>query len=143
MSKQKQQLNEASITKELKKNGKVTFDGPEVKQRKHFAPATKTDKPKKGKGSYNRKKAPEEAEQLPDPPSEIHVPEELFKKKKAKKVKNEVKNKVEIKEETNISTMIDNIMQKNYADAYKYLKDTISLKIQERISKEIDTPLFK
>ena len=29
--------------KDLKKQGKHVFDGPEVKQRKHFAPATKTE----------------------------------------------------------------------------------------------------
>ena len=110
--------DEQSISKELKKNGKVTFDGPEVKQRKHFAPATKKDKPKKGKGAYNRKNALEQ--------DAFEQDEQLV-----------------VKEETNISAMIDNIMQKNYADAYKYLKDTVTLKIQERISKEIDTPLFK
>jgi hypothetical protein len=49
--------------KDLKKQGKHVFDGPEVKQRKHFAPATKTEKPKKGKGSYDRGNAFEEDEQ--------------------------------------------------------------------------------
>jgi stalled ribosome alternative rescue factor ArfA len=34
----------------------VSYDAPKVKQRKHFAPATKTEKPKKGKGSYERSK---------------------------------------------------------------------------------------
>jgi len=40
--------------KNLKKQGQHVFDGPKVKQRKRFAPPTKTEKPKTGKGSYNR-----------------------------------------------------------------------------------------
>lgn len=47
--------DEESVSKQLKKTGKATVKGPEVKDRKKFAPATKVDKPKKGKGSYNRK----------------------------------------------------------------------------------------
>jgi hypothetical protein len=49
--------------KDLKKQGKHVFDGPNVKQRKHFAPGTKTEKPKKGKGSYDRGNAFDEDEQ--------------------------------------------------------------------------------
>jgi hypothetical protein len=49
--------------KDLKKQGKHVFDGPEVKQRKHFAPGTKTEKPKKGKGSYNRGNAFEDEDE--------------------------------------------------------------------------------
>lgn len=49
--------------KDIKKHGKHTFEGPKVKERKHFAPATKTEKPKKGKGSYDRKNAFDEDEQ--------------------------------------------------------------------------------
>jgi hypothetical protein len=52
--------------KDLKKQGKHVFDGPEVKQRKNFAPATKTEKPKKGKGSYNRGNAFDEDEESGD-----------------------------------------------------------------------------
>ena len=48
--------DEQSISKQMREKGKVSFDGPEVKERKHFAPPTKTENPKKGKGSYNRKK---------------------------------------------------------------------------------------
>ena len=40
------------ISKELKKSGKATFKGPQVKDRKKFAPPTKVEKSKK---SYNRK----------------------------------------------------------------------------------------
>lgn len=48
--------DEQSISKQMKEKGKATFDGPKVKERKHFAPATKVEKPAKGKGSYDRKK---------------------------------------------------------------------------------------
>lgn len=42
------------IAKELKKKGKVSIDGPKVKERKRSAPPSKAHKPKKGKGSYTR-----------------------------------------------------------------------------------------
>jgi hypothetical protein len=49
--------DEQSVKKAMDKNGgKVSYDAPKVKQRKHFAPATKTEKPKKSKGSYERSK---------------------------------------------------------------------------------------
>jgi hypothetical protein len=47
--------DEQSIAKQMRKTGKATIKGPEVKERKRFAPATKVESPKKGKGSYNRK----------------------------------------------------------------------------------------
>lgn len=49
--------------KDLKKGGKVTLNAPKVKERRPFAPATKVEKPKKGKGSYNRKNAFSEDEE--------------------------------------------------------------------------------
>jgi len=52
--------DEQSIAKKIKKDGKASFDGPKVKDRKKFAPATKVEEPKKGKGSYNRKSKTEE-----------------------------------------------------------------------------------
>lgn len=54
-SKQTNEQDEQSISKQMKKTGKATFKGPEVKERKKFAPATKVESPKRGKGSYNRK----------------------------------------------------------------------------------------
>jgi len=45
-------------------------------------------------------------------------------------------------EKTKISKMIEAIIQKNHAEADKYLKDTINSKIKTRINKEIDKPLF-
>jgi len=47
--------DEQSISKQMKKTGKAIIKGPQVKERKKFAPATKVEDPKKGKGSYNRK----------------------------------------------------------------------------------------
>lgn len=47
--------DEQSISKQLKSKGKAEFKGPDVKKREKFAPATKTEKPKKGAGSYDRK----------------------------------------------------------------------------------------
>jgi len=47
--------DEQSIGKQMRKTGKATIKGPNVKDRKKFAPATKVESPKKGKGSYDRK----------------------------------------------------------------------------------------
>lgn len=52
--------DEESVSKQMKKKGKAEFDGPKVKERKKFAPATKVEKPKKGKGSYTRDKKVQE-----------------------------------------------------------------------------------
>lgn len=54
-----------SVLKNMKKNGgKLTIKGPKVKERKKFAPATKVEKPKKGKGSYERKEPISESEDI-------------------------------------------------------------------------------
>ena len=45
--------DEESVSKQLKKTGKATIKGPNVKERKRFAPATKVEKSKK---AYDRKK---------------------------------------------------------------------------------------
>lgn len=136
MSKQNQ-INEGKSTlKKMKEGcGKVAFEGPKVKERKRFAPATKVEKPKKGKGSFARKKAEDEDE-------EKSCWKGYQKKGMKKKGDKTVPNCVEVKEQTSIASMIDSIMQKNYAQANKYLKDTINNKISNRIEKEIDTPLF-
>lgn len=44
--------DEESVSKKLKKDGKAVFDGPKVKDRKKFAPATKVEK---DKTKYDRK----------------------------------------------------------------------------------------
>jgi hypothetical protein len=51
------------VSTDIDKSGKHTFKGPKVKERKHFAPPTKVEKPKKGKGSYNRKNNDEDEEE--------------------------------------------------------------------------------
>lgn len=51
------------ISKTVKEKGKATFDGPKVKSRKKFAPKTKAETPKKGKGSFKRKKDAEVVEE--------------------------------------------------------------------------------
>ncbi len=99
--------DEQSVTKKMKQGGgKTVFEGPKVKDRKRSAPATKVEKPKKGKGSYDRKK-----------------PEGL-------------------NESASIIKFIEAIMTEDHAKAHKYLKDTINKKIQEKISQEIEKPLF-
>lgn len=50
-----------SVAKQVSKDGKATFKGPNVKERKRFAPATKVEKPKKGKGSFDRKETFDES----------------------------------------------------------------------------------
>lgn len=83
---------------------KVTIKGPNVKERKHFAPPTK---PHKGNG-YDRKK----------------------------------EKKVDLQESASIIKFIEAIMTKDHAKAHAYLKDTVNQKIQQRISQEIEKPLF-
>ena len=51
----KNEEDEQSMTKQFKEKGKAEFKGPVVKDRKKFAPKTKVEPAKKGKGSYNRK----------------------------------------------------------------------------------------
>jgi hypothetical protein len=93
-----------SIAKQLKTTGKATIKGPNVKERKKFAPATKVESPKKGRGSYDRKNA--------------------------------------FTEEVDIINFIDCILSKNYASANKYIKQAVETKLQQRIEKELSTPLF-
>lgn len=86
-----------SISKEIKKTGKVTFDGPNVKDRKKFAPATKVESPKKGKGSYNRRKGEEDEQDMgPVPPQ--NPEHDSPKKKKLKATGRPSKRKVTFSE---------------------------------------------
>ena len=55
--------DEESIPQQFKSKGKAEFKGPVVKDRKKFAPATKTESPKKGAGSYNRRNMKDEDEE--------------------------------------------------------------------------------
>jgi len=104
---------EQSVYKQMKKGGgKVAFDSPEVKERKHMPPPSNTHKPKKGKGSFERNKRVDQDEQNC------------------------------VRESTNLSKFIEAIMTSNHAQAHKQLKDAINSKIQERIAQEIEKPLF-
>jgi hypothetical protein len=83
---------------------KITIKGPNVKERKHFAPPTR---PHKGNG-YDRKK----------------------------------EKKVDLQESASAIKFIEAIMTKNHAEAHSYLKNMINQKIQQKISREIEKPLF-
>jgi len=142
--------------KDMKKDGKVTLDGPKVKDRKPFAPGTQKHKAKKGKGSYDRNKPPEEdAEYKEGETSEIKKAHLDALRKKNKKNKKDLPLPKETKlrklkpsdfeelgESASIIKFIEAIMTEDHANAHKYLKDTINKKIQEKISQEIEKPLF-
>ena len=83
--------------KDLKKQGKHVFDGPNVKQRKHFAPGTKTEKPKKGKGSYDRGNAFAEEEESYSGQYKKGETSEA-KKKALDNIRKNKKNKTDIKD---------------------------------------------
>lgn len=119
--------------KDLKKDGKVTLDSPKVKERKKFAPATKAEKVKKGKGSYNRKNAFEEDEEK--------TCWKGYEKKGTKKKSGKTVNNC-VKESTNICNFLEALITKDHAKAHEYLKKTINDKLKMRIEQEIDTPLF-
>jgi hypothetical protein len=120
--------------KDLKKNGKVTIDAPKVKERRKFAPATKVEKPKKGKGAYARKKVAEEDE-------EKKACWKGYKKQGTKKKGGKTVNNC-VKESTSINKFVECILGENLAEAHKHLQDIINQKIQKRIQSEINKPLF-
>jgi hypothetical protein len=127
--------DEQSVSKKIKKgNGKMVFDGPKVKDRKAFAPTTKKHKSEKGKGSYVRKNTAEEDEQGKDC-------WKGYKKKGTKKKNGRTVNNC-IKESNNILKFIESIITKDYANAHKHLQKVINKKMQDRISQEIEKPLF-
>ncbi len=85
---------------------------------------------KKGKSPERRKTAP---------PTQVH------KKKKGAGSHDRKKDKKEteiLDESLEISLFVDAIMEKNYADAYKYLSNVVESKLQAKIAQEISTPLF-
>lgn len=118
--------------KDMQKSGKHVFDGPKVKDRKKFAPATKVEKPKKGKGSFERKKSYDEDEEKKDC-------WEGYKKKGTKKKGGKTVNNC-IKE--SIANFVEAALDKDYAKADAYLKDAVQKKLQLRIQSEINKPLF-
>jgi hypothetical protein len=164
--------DEQSVAKQMRKTGKATIKGPEVKERKRFAPATKVEKPKKGKGSYNRKNAEEDEEGLGTVPlrrdpapakkklkfgkRKVDFPKEEYtdngpgtvpnrrvrSDQEMKDMKKPLGGKRRYSENTNIVKFIDSILSKNYAAADKYIKQTVECKLQSKIEQELSTPLF-
>jgi len=61
------------------------------------------------------------------------------KKALRRNIKQEEKN---LKESYNIAKFISAVSSKNYADANKYLRDAIELKLQTRIAQAVNQPLF-
>lgn len=122
------------ISKEIKKNGKAVFDGPNVKERKKFAPKTKVETPKKGKGSkVSKNETFDEDEE-----------KACWKgyKKKGTKMKGDKTVNNCIKESIIIEDFVDAVIEKRYADAHKFMEEIIATKIQNRINGEFNTPLF-
>jgi stalled ribosome alternative rescue factor ArfA len=117
------------VSKELDKTGKFAFDGPKVKDRKKFAPATKAEKPKKGKGSFVRNKKSEEDEEEKDDKKESSVASKKNKKRF-------------VKESVVITNFIEAVLEKNHADAYKYLQQAVDLRLQSKIEDLMNKPLF-
>lgn len=63
--------------------------------------------------------------------------------KKTAKKKGFPKTKEEnLKESTLLSSMIEAIMTQDHAKAHNCLKDAVNFKVAQRISQEINTPLF-
>jgi hypothetical protein len=163
--------DEQSISKQMKQTGKAIIKGPQVKERKKFAPATKVEDPKKGKGSYKRKETFDEEEQMTVPlrreptrhekigsdlrkkshrkPSIDHsklgeVPLKRYAppKNRIQQMDNDMKKRKTMGENTDISKFIECILTKNYVSANKYIKQAVESKIQVKIEQELSTPLF-
>ena len=58
------------------------------------------------------------------------------------KQERKIKKEEKIDENSMITSFINRIFEKNYNAANKYLTDILNSKIQKRIEKEIETPLF-
>jgi hypothetical protein len=130
--------DEQSLSKQMKKSGKVTFKGPNVKDRKKFAPATKVETPKKGKGSYNRKNKNDEDEESKS--CWKGYVKKGMKKKGDRKVPNCVKESYE--ENATIHRFVNSVLSKNYSKADDYLKRIVEQKLAKKIKAELNTPLF-
>lgn len=122
------------ISDKVKKTGKAIFDGPKVKERKNFAPKTKVETSKKGKGAKKPKKETFEEDEE----------KACWKgyKKKGTKMKGDKKVNNCVKENTIIADFVEAVIEKRYADAHQFMNDAIALKIQNKIAQELNTPLF-
>ena len=118
--------------KEIKSKGKLSIKGPNVKDRKKFAPPTKIQKSKK---DYVRKK------EVADEDEENKSCWKGYKKQGTKKKGGKTVNNC-VKESNDISKFIEAVLLKNYAEANKRLKDVVETKLAEKIKSELNTPLF-
>ena len=163
--------DEQSVSKSMKKgNGKATFKGPEVKERKKFAPATKVEP--SGKNYKRKNKGFDEDEELGEVPlkrdqtrhekigsemkkkgqgkpkidysklGEVPLKRDAPPKNKLQQMDDEMRKRKSVKENTNIARFIDSILTKNYAAADKYIKQAVECKLQDKIEQELSTPLF-
>lgn len=160
-----------SVAKQVSKDGKATFKGPNVKERKHFAPATKVEPSGK---NYNRKKKgfDEDEEGLGTVPlkreqsrhekigselknkgqgkpkidysklGEVPLKRDTPPKNKLQKMDDEMKKRKTVKENNSISKFVDCILTSKFASANKYLKQVVDKKIADKIASELNTPLF-
>lgn len=85
----------------------------------------------KKKGSPMRKKT--------TPATQVHKKDKGAGSYDRKKDKEE---KETFDESLDIGLFVDAIMEKKYADAYKYLSTVVESKLQAKIANEISTPLF-
>lgn len=93
---------------------------------------------KKKTGVFTKKGSPERRKTAP--PTQVHKKKKgsgSYDRKDDKKYKEEP-----ITEEHALSLFVDCIMEKNYADAYKYLSRVVDAKLADKIEQEISTPLF-
>ena len=136
------------VLKNVKANGgKATFKGPNVKERKPFAPPTQTHKSAKAYDRKKSKNAFEDEERKGEfakgEKSEIkkqHL-RDMRKNKGEPFTPSDLKKK-KLKESTAITDFIGALMSGDQAQAHKYLKDALNAKIAKRIADEIDTPIF-
>ena len=126
------------LTKELKETGKIKVGSPDVKERKPFAKKTKSETPKKGKGSYDRKNVEEDEQEL----GEVPLKREPKPKNKIQQMDDKLKKVKLSKENTNIRKFFESLISKNYSDADKYMKQAVECKIQSKIEKELTKNLF-
>lgn len=93
---------------------------------------------KKKTGVFKKKASPMRGK-MP-PPSQVHKKEKgagSYDRKKDKK-----EDKETFDESAELGLFVDAILEKNYAEAYKYLSSVVDSKLQARIAQEVSTPLF-
>ena len=137
--------NIAAEMKSYKKTGKLGTSKPKTKkaaQKQAVAIAyTKAGKSKKKNPEEDSESAVKGKKGLWD---NIRANKGSGKKPTKEMLKQErkIKKEEQIDENSMITSFINRIFEKNYNAANKYLTDILNSKIQKRIEKEIETPLF-